>query len=217
MPAPAGTVLTYQRLTRRNQRVGLLRMLVPLAGALVLGALIGQIYLASQGSRFGIGQLTITPEAVAIDAPEYVGTLADGSSYRVWAETARATIERSDLIDLFNATLVIDRKDGVQLTLYADEGQLDTTAQLTLVPGRADFSDTTGTVGTLENSVFDWQSQILTARGPVTIDYADGSSIRAGGLIYDAATVVWTFERSVVSLPSTPGEQSDASTGEQTE
>ncbi|SMQ85819.1 hypothetical protein SAMN06295905_3111 [Devosia lucknowensis] len=214
MTATAGTGQRYRRLARRNRWVGVLRLAVPAMGLLVLAGLVGQIVIASVGSRFGIDRLTITPEAVAIEAPEYVGTLSDGSSYRVWAVSARAAAESSHLIDLTDATLVIDRIDGVQLTMEAREAQLDTAQQLTLVPGRADIADSTGTTGTLDDSIFDWHSQLLTTRGAVWIDNADGSTIRAKGLVYDAAAIVWTFNRSVVTLPSTPGEGATEDTGE---
>jgi lipopolysaccharide export system protein LptC len=215
MTASAAPRQSYQRLVRRNRTINVLRFVVPMVGALVLGGLMAQIYLASLTGRFGIDQLSITPDAVAIEAPEYVGVLADGSSYRVWAETARATAERSDLIDLTKARLVINRIDGVQLVMEAETAQLDTTNQLTLVPGRADVSDSTGTTGTLDDSIFDWQNQVLTTRGPVLIDYADGSGVRAEGLVYDAADIVWTFEGSVVTLPSTPGEDEAKAAGDQ--
>ena len=215
MTAPAATRQSYQRLVRRNRTVNLLRFIVPLVGALVLGGLMAQIYLASLGGRFGIDRLSITPDSVAIEAPEYVGALADGSTYRVWAETARATAERSDLIDLTQARLVINRVDGVQLVLEAQSAQLDTTNQLTLVPGRTEVSDSTGTTGTLDDSIFDWHSQLLTTRGPVAVDYADGSKVRAKGLVYDAAKIVWTFEGSVVTLPETPGEDMSEAAGDQ--
>jgi lipopolysaccharide export system protein LptC len=217
MPQPAGNSLIYRRLARRNRMVGVLRFVVPLFGALVLGGLIGQIYLASIGGQFGIAQLSVSPESITIEAPEYVGALADGSSYRVWAEQAEAATESSDLIDLANARLVIDRIDGVQLTMEAISAQLDTTNQLTLVSGVADVADSTGTTGTLVDSVFDWQAQTLTTRGRVVIDYADGSGVRAAGLVYDAANVIWTFEQSVVTLPSTPGEDQPDAGGNQPE
>jgi hypothetical protein len=217
MPAAAISRRTYDRLRWRNRLVGLLRLGVPLVGSAILAGLLVQIYLSSFTGRFSIDRLSVTPEAVVIDAPEYVGTLTDGSSYRVWAETARARAEQSDLIDLFNAQLVLNRIDGVQLTMQADAAQLDTTNQLTLVPGPAEVADSTGTTGTLNDSVFDWASQRLTSRGKVAIDYADGSTIRAEGLTYDAGAVVWTFSGSVVTLPKTPGERAPSATGEMTQ
>lgn len=205
MLAASTTPIIHARLARRNRLVGALRLVVPLAGAVVLAGLMAQIYLASFAGRFSIGQLTITPEAVAIEAPEYVGILADGSSYRVWAATARAKADRSDLVELSQARVTVNRADGVQLALEADAAQLDTTNQLTLVPGAADAADSTGTAAQLHDSVFDWRAQTLTTAGPVLIDYADGTTIRAQGMRYDAMTAIWTFERSTVSLTLDPG------------
>jgi hypothetical protein len=204
----------YDRLGRRNRIVAILRLGVPLLGSIVLAGLLVQIYVSSFTGRFNIEQISVTPDAVVIEAPEYVGTLSDGSSYRVWAETARARVEQSNLVDLSNAILVLNRIDGVQLTMEAEEAQLDTAAQLTMVPGEADVADSTGTTGTLNDSVFDWGEQLLTSRGAVAIDYADGSTIRADGLVYDASTIIWTFLGSTVTLPSTPGETDSGASGE---
>lgn len=201
----------HRRLRRRNGTVRVLRLAVPMLGALVLAALVLQIVLSSLGGRFSIGQISVSPEAITVQAPEYVGVLQDGSAYRVSAITARASTSRTDLIDLADAQLVLDRVDGVQLVADAASGQLDTTNQLTIVPGLADISDSTGTTGTLRDSVFDWQAQVLSSDGAVAIDYADGTTVRAEGLVYDAASVIWTFKRSVVTLPSTPGEDAEPS------
>lgn len=215
MPAATAPRRIYDGLRRRNRLVAILRVGVPLLGAIVLFGLIAQIYVSSFTGRFKIEQLSVTPDAVVIDAPEYVGTLTDGSSYRVWAETARARVEQSHLVDLYNARLVLNRIDGVQLTMAAEAAQLDTAAQLTLVPGVADVADSAGTTGTLRDSVFDWGRQMLTSRGAVAIDYSDGTTIRADGLIYDAGAIVWTFTGSTVTLPATPGEDDSAADGDQ--
>lgn len=195
----------YHRLQRRNRRVGALRLVVPVLGAVVLTGLIVQIVISSMGGGFTIGQITVTPEAVSVEAPDYVGIMGDGSRYRVSADRALATVERADMVGLSNASLVVDRIDGVQLTADAPLAQLDTTRQLIIVEGVTDVSDSSGTTGTLSNSVIDWHAQTLVSEGAVAIDYADGTSIRAQGLKYDAAAETWTFSRSVVTLPSTPG------------
>lgn len=211
--AAAGLAI-HRRLARRNRLVAILRIGVPLLGLVVLLGLSVQIYLASFTGRFGIDRISVTPEEVVVDAPEYAGILEDGSAYRVWAGSARAATAQTELIDLGDAHLVLDRVDGVQLQADADRAQLDTASRLTLVPGEADIADSTGTTGTLTDSVFDWGAQLLTTRGPVVIDYADGTSVRAEGLTYDAAAIVWTFSRAVVTLPSTPGENPASGSGD---
>lgn len=205
----------FRRLARRNRFVGLLRVFVPILGVVVFAALCLQLYISSISGRFEVGNITVTPEAVVVEAPEYVGVLPDGSRYRVSSEGARSSNDRRDFVDLENARLVMDRADGVQFIAQTNDAELDTLRELTIARGLTEVSDSTGTVGTIVNSTFDWRSQILTSEGRVEIDYADGSSVRAEGLVYDAEAAKWTFSRSVVTIPSTPGEgQSETEEGE---
>jgi lipopolysaccharide export system protein LptC len=196
----------FSRLARRNRIVAVLRLGVPLAGVALFVGLVAQIVLANIGARFGIGQVTISPDAITIDAPEYAGVMADGSSYRVWAASARAPLARTDLLDLTDGVIVVNRVDGVELRAEAAESQLDTAAQTVAIPDRADFTYSSGTTGIIYDTVVDWNAQTVTARGRTDVDYADGTTVRAQGLHYDAAAMRWTFSHAVVTLPSTPGE-----------
>lgn len=202
----AGRETLYRRLRRRNRVVRVLRLAVPVLGAVTLVALLAQIYLSSLGSRYGIGQISVTPDAIIVEAPEYAGILADGSQYRVWADAARAATSNTDLIGLGNAGVVLNRADGVQMQASAPSAELDALRQQVIVPGAAEIADSQGTQGTLNQTIFDWQTQTLTSSGPVVIDYADGTAIRAAGMVYDAEAKIWTFERATVTLPATPGE-----------
>src|SRR5690606_22313394 len=118
----------YARLRRRNRFVSALRLGVPILGAVTLVGLIGQIYLSSLGARYGIGQISVTPDAVTVEAPEYAGVLDDGSSYRVTADLARAATSNTDLIGLGNASIVLNRTDGVQMQASALRAELDALA-----------------------------------------------------------------------------------------
>ena len=205
-PTEAATRLrTYQRLTQRNRIVAILRIGVPAIGVVVLLGLVGQIYLSGLGARFGIGQITVTREAVNVDAPEYAGVLDDGSRYHVSATSAQATLEATDLIVLADAGVSVIRTNGMTTNAKADTAQLDTTRELVIIPGRADVTESTGTVAVLNDSVFDWREQTLTTTGAVTIDYADGTHLVAKGLVYNTKSLTWTFSGATVTLPKTPG------------
>ena len=205
-PTEAATRLrTYQRLTARNRIVAILRIGVPAIGVVVLLGLVGQIYLSGLGARFGIGQITVTREAVNVDAPEYAGVLDDGSRYHVSATSAQATLEATDLIVLADAGVSVIRTNGMTTNAKADTAQLDTTRELVIIPGRADVTESTGTVAVLNDSVFDWREQTLTTTGAVTIDYADGTHLVAKGLVYNTKSLTWTFSGATVTLPKTPG------------
>ncbi|MEO8683942.1 MAG: hypothetical protein ABI414_03780 [Devosia sp.] len=196
---------TYQRLTARNRIVAILRIGVPAIGVVVLTGLLGQIYLSSLTARFGIGQITVTREAVNVDAPEYAGVLDDGSRYHVAATSAQATLEATDLIALTDAAVSLIRTNGVTTNAKALLAQLDTTRELVIIPDRADVTESTGTIAVLKDSVFDWREQTLTTKGAVTIDYADGTHLVAKGLVYHAKSLTWTFSGATVTLPKTPG------------
>ncbi len=196
----------YRRLMRRNRVVGLMRFAVPAAGLVILAVLLIQITLSSFGARYGIGTITVDQDRVRVEAPEYAGTMSDGSTYRVWAEDAEARIENTDLIALTNARVEVNRKDGLRREASTEGGVLDTIHQQVVIEGATDIADSTGTSGRLVDSLFDWLSQTLTTRGAVSIDYADGATVRAKGMVHDAELGRWTFTNATVTLPSTPGE-----------
>lgn len=198
----------YRSLAVRNRIVALLRLGVPALGAAALAALIGQIYLSSLGSRFGVGPISVTSEVVRVEAPEYAGMLADGTAYRVSASAAEAATATTDRIGLIAAQLTMTRPDGVRMEVSAAEALLDTTGQLVTVAGDARVRNSLGTSGTIRNSVFDYAAQRLLGQGPVVLDYADGTHIVAEGITYDAVGMVWTFPGATVTLPDTPGARS---------
>jgi len=203
---PAERQRIYRRLARRNRVVSVLRWGVPALGLLALVALLGQIYISSIGVRFGISQISVGRDAVTVEAPEYTGVLADGSLYRVRATTARAALGSPDLIDLTDAVLVVTRTDNSTLEARAALARLDTTQQLVVVEDVAHITQSDGTTGTVYDSTFDWAAQTLTGRGAVDILYADGTTVVAKGMTYEAKSTIWTFSGATVTLPSTPGE-----------
>lgn len=196
---------TYRRLMARNRVVSILRIGVPALGVVALVALVGQIYVSSLTSRFGIGQIAVSGDSISVDSPEYAGLLDNGTAYRVSATAARAATDATDQIALSDARLAMTRPDGVVTTVAARSAVLDTTDELVVIKDIADVATSEGTKGVVADSVFDYQTQSLVGRGPVTIDYADGTHLVAEGLTYDAIKAIWTFTRATVTLPDTPG------------
>ncbi|UJW84596.1 hypothetical protein [Devosia sp. SL43] len=195
----------YRRLEGRNRLVGILRIGVPALGAVILVALIGQIYISSLSNRFGVGRISVSRDAVSIEAPEYSGVLEDGTTYRVWAASAEAAIESTDQIGLIDAALTLNRVTGVTMEVNAPSALLDSTREIVTITDVAYVEDSTGTSGTIYDSVFDYASQTLVGEGAVHIDYADGTTLDGVGMTYDAKSMVWTFSGANVTLPGTPG------------
>lgn len=199
----------YGRLLRRNRIVGALRLGVPAVGAVLLLALLIQITISTLGARYGLGKIEVSPDSIRVEMPEYAGTLTDGSTYRVWAEEAKAAIANTDIISLTNTRVMLERPDGQRREASAVDAVLDTVRQQVRIANGTDIADSSGISGHLTDSVFDWATQILTARGPVVIDYADGSTVRAEGLVHQAKANRWTFTKAIVTLPVTPGEDQE--------
>lgn len=195
----------YRALERRNRRVGLLRLAVPVAGGAVFAVLLVQIVLSGLADRFSIGSLAVTPDSIGIAAPEYAGVLDDGARYRVWARAATQRLDTPHLLDLEDAALRLERPNGIATDLNAAAARLETESELVLIEGTTHVEDSTGTVATLMRSRFDWAAQTLASDGPVVIDYADGTRLEADALAYDAKGAIWTFSRVKVTLPDTPG------------
>jgi lipopolysaccharide export system protein LptC len=213
LPANGERLDIYQGLARRNRLVAILRIGVPVLGAIALSALLLQIYVSNLASRFGIDAVTVTSDTVSVLSPEYAGLLEDGSAYRVWASSAQAALARTDRIALTDAALSLDRASGVTMDARSQSAELDLRTREVTIEGVAEVTDTTGTSGQLERTVFDWGRQRLDSAGPVHIDYQDGTTIDAASLIYDAKGSVWTFKGATVTLPRTPGSpQEDAPT-----
>lgn len=199
----------YRRLETRNRVVSMLRLAVPVMGALVLAGLMAQIYLSSLSARYGIGQITVTPDAITVDAPEYTGVLDDGTTYHVAASAAQAHTDSANRIHLSSVRLTTLRRGGLTTLVTADAAVLDIAAQAVEIAGPAHVEDSEGTRAVIENSVFDYRAQTLIGDGPVTVDYADGTHLVAQGVHYDVPRTIWTFTRASVTLPDTPGAEKE--------
>ena len=196
---------TYRRLEGRNRFVGILRIGVPAIGMVILVGLLAQIYLSSLGDRFSIGMIEISPDYISVEAPEYSGILGNGTAYRVSAATAKAAPGQSNLISLTDAGLTMRKPDGVTVDVNARMAVRDTTAETVTIKDIAYVEDSTGTSGVIANSVFDYAGQTLVGQGPVSLQYADGTTLDGEGLVYNLDEAIWTFTKADVTLPKTPG------------
>ena len=195
---PAVRAGLHKRLMRRNRIVGVLRLVVPLIGLVVLGYLIAQIVIANAVEDLGATGIHIERDRLLIDTPEYVGVTKNGTHYRVVAETASALLSRADVIELGNATLALTRPDGVSFTATADRAFYDLVSQTVDVPVSADVVDSRDTKARLYNVFVDWANQTITARDGADITFADGTNLTADTLIMYGKDNSWDMTGVVV-------------------
>ncbi len=202
--AQRGEIL-YRRIRRRNVVVGLLRLAVPGFGVVLAGGLIFQIVLANWAEDFALNAIRIERDQVVIDAPRYAGVMSDGTRYEIEAQTARAQINATDIINLETATIVIKQSDGYDMTANAPEAQLRLSDQQVIVNSLMRTRDSNGVRGELTNSVIDWPTQTLKTTGPVRLEFKDGAVIEAQGLVYDAGAGSWDFTGVRYTVPGDNG------------
>lgn len=179
---PAVRAGLYKRLMRRNRVVGVLRVLVPVLGAAVLGMLVIQIVIANMVQDFGVSGIRIERDRLLIETPRYEGVTESGMRYKVVAETASALIAQSDIIELGNAKLDLVRPDGSSLAATAQTALYNLAIQTVEVEDVAYIEDSRNTTGMLYNTFVDWTAQTIDARDGADITFNDGTSLVAGEL-----------------------------------
>lgn len=191
----------HDRLERRNRVVGMLRLVVPAAGAVVLGALLLQIVIANIGETLGVDGVSIERDRLVIATPEYSGVMANGTRYTVTAESASAAAGNTDVMDLTDATLHLVRQDGYEMTARAADADFSLGGQTVDVPGLMHVTDSRGMRARLRDTHVDWTRQTLVARESVWARFDDGSVLTADHLVYDAGQQTWDFENTRLVVP----------------
>lgn len=204
---PAVRAASFSRLDRRNASIGVLRILVPILGLLLLGFLLAGIFLGNISQDFGVSGIRFERDRLLIETPRYEGATENGTRYKVVAETASTLISQAEIIDLGNATLEIVRPDGVSFTATAAHALYDLLKQTVEVPDFADVVDSRNTVSRLHNAFVDWADQSINARSGAEVTFADGTKLRARTLIMYGNQNRWDMTGVTLITPGTEDAQ----------
>lgn len=207
MATMAGAARSHAILTQlawRNRIVDLLRIAVPLTGALVFAVLVGQIMLAGLLRSYGVAGLHIDRGNLVVEAPRYSGLGSDGSRYLVTAAEARTGIGQTNLVDMTDVRLNLGRPGKAELHATAATATADMNRKTVTVPGLTVFHDDAGMRGTLTDLRATMGSSDLVAQGPVDISFPDGSHLTADTMVRKADQQTWTFTRATLVMPDLP-------------
>ncbi len=195
----------FAALRRRNRVVALLRLLVPLAGALLFAGLMVQIVLDNLGERFGFANIRIDRDNLVVEAPQVTSTSDNGTRYAVTARTARVGMTDAEQVVMSDAAFSMAPLRGASLMAAAGEAELALTSQVLTVRETLDVSSSDGMVGRLSDVTADLLNWQLQSAGPVSLSLPDGSQLEAAAMHYDGQAGIWQFERVTVTLAGTPG------------
>lgn len=196
----------YRALTRRNRLVRLLRIGLPVIGAVVFLGLMLQLYARSLIPDFGFANITIDRDNLIVEAPTYSGASADGSVYSVSAAKARTSFANTDLINLTDTIFLLDQPSGSSFEARAASAQLHVSEELVVVDGLAYVEGSGELDGTLVDAEVDLAGEAMHSKGPVDLTMR-GMNVKAASMSYDGATGRWTFSGATLLLNATPGEQ----------
>ena len=192
----------YQRFARRNRLVDVLRIGVPMAGALVLAIPVVQIAISAVGDIIPIQGIRLENDTLVIDAPRFEGRTATGTVYAMVAERAESRIGNLDVADLYD--LSIDIEGAGDYRASADFTSAQWTMSTEQLTSNEDVTvvDSTGAHGLLAGIEIDWPGQVITSDGPVRFDFDTGTTLLADTMRHDMDAALWQFSR--VSLDMVP-------------
>ncbi len=194
----------FASLAARNTVVGVLRIVVPAAGAAAFLLLVLQIYVANTLRQYGVSAIRIDRGALVVDTPQYAGIGSDGARYSASAREARAAIGDPKTIVMRDATLNFAARGAPAVHLTAASASADTVDDVLTVPGTTDLRTDDGITGTLANLSTDLNSGVTTVDGPVALAFPGGATLNAASLRYEGTLHRWTFARPTFVVPALP-------------
>jgi hypothetical protein len=203
-PDPARERL-YAALTRRNQLVGVLRIALPVAGAIVLAVVLAGIVYDNLREQFGFSSVRIDRDNLVVETPKVTAVGDDGTLYAATARMAKVRLDTTDLIDMVDAVFTMHPPRGASFQATAPEGTLQTAAQTLTVPGTVTVTSDDGLHGTLEDFFGDMLGYSMVANGAVDLTFPEGMQVQSQGMTYDGNKKLRSFSRATVILPETPG------------
>jgi lipopolysaccharide export system protein LptC len=195
----------YAALTRRNRLVAVLRVAVPVVGAIVLAVVLGGIVLDNLREQFGFASIRIDRDNLVVESPRVTAIGDDGTLYAATAGMAKVRIGSADLVDMTDAVFSMTSTLGVTFSAAAPAAALQTAAQTLTVPGTLGVKSDDGLTGTLDDFFGDMLGYSMVAHGAVDLTFPAGMQVQSEGMTYDGNSQLWTFTRATVTLPDTPG------------
>ena len=160
----AGLFATAARESRRVRR---LRFLLPTLGALLFALVIVATVITRISISLSIGDLKITTDGLAMDAPHLSGSDGKGRTYMVSATSAVQDLTDTRIIRLKGIDASVIQTDGSQAHLLADTGVYNSAAQTLVLTENIRLANSDGSGGLLSRAEIDLNTGLLTSDSPV--------------------------------------------------
>ncbi len=180
---------------RHSFLVRFLRYALPIAGVMIVFAIVAVVVVTSYLSSLGFGPVTLTSEGLVMDRPELSGNDGD-RSYKVSATRAIQRISDPRIIDLETLTAAISLGQGQSAQITSTRGTFDTGAETLKLMGGIEVSYSQGFLGHFEQMDIDLKTGQIITKDPVTIQSEHGR-IRAGDMQFDQKSGTLVFSDGI--------------------
>lgn len=172
---------------RRHSRwVKRLRVLLPVAGTLVVMVFVAATRLALPGDLdLSVAQLSVTRNSIIMANPHLTGFDADRRQYSVSAERAVQALTNPDKVDLEKIKAVVTVTGQGTTEVAADFGSYDNAQSALRLHGAIAVESSQGYGLRMNDAAIDFKAGTMSSPNPVTIRYQDsetsGDSIDVSG------------------------------------
>jgi lipopolysaccharide export system protein LptC len=204
---------------RRHSRwVKRLRVLLPLAGALVVLVFFAVTRLALPGDLdLTVAQLSVTRNSIIMDNPHLTGFDADRREYSVSADRAVQALTDPDKVDLEKIKALVTVTGQGTTEVAAESGSYDNAESALRLHGVIAVESSQGYGLRMNDAAIDFKAGTMSSPNPVTIRYQDsetsGDSIDVSGggqvivLEGGVRTTLMPPKRATAAPPAAPAKQ----------
>lgn len=163
---------------RHSRRVRVLRILLPVVALMGIGALFALTQLGLPlALDLSNARLSITPNAVIMEHPNFTGFAGEGREYSVSAARAVQSLANPDRVQLEAISATIDIADQGVTSVAAGSGKYDHAAGTLRLEGDVTLDSSQGYGLRMREVDIDFNAGTMRSDKPVTVIYADSEIV----------------------------------------
>jgi len=194
----------FRAIRRRRILVHTLRWVVPCIGVLLLLALMTPMLIGFIFPTAKFDAIRIAKNQLIIDAPRAKGTLGDGGRYEASAHSAETELLDQDIVTLVDLVGDFFFVDGMKVNATSDDGIYTFSTEILELFSLIDILSSKGDVGKIGNGIADMAAQTFSGKGGVDLDFADGTTLDADTMFYNAEADTWNFTNFTLVMEQVP-------------
>jgi lipopolysaccharide export system protein LptC len=209
----------FQRAMRHSRRVRMLRVAIPVAIVLIVGAsfLLSWLDPLRVLARLptDAGKLVISGTKITMEAPKISGYTRDSRWYELTARSAAQDITNPNIIELQDIRAKIETEDKSTMDVAATEGSFDRKRGVLTLSRSIMLRSTSGYELHLEEAAIDTATGEIVSKKPVEVRSEQGTLNANRFEIVKAGELVRFDDGVIIKLPAKQADPGPSSTEQQ--